>query len=78
MLGHEMFNEIFGYPTRDTQSVAAGMNDAAAFKGLKLPFDRVGLGWLTEHFGIDLDDAHDALADALATARLYKALLNRH
>ena len=32
------------------------------------------LGTLAQHFGIELDNAHDALADVRATVKLYKAL----
>lgn len=78
MLGQEQFYEIFGYPTRDTQATVSFLMDQAAYNGLKIPFPRAGLGPCCEALGIDLDDAHDALADALATARLYRALLDRH
>jgi len=77
MLGQEQFYEIFGYPTRDTQATIVARMDAAAFQGQSCIFKRAGLGHACEVMGIDLDDAHDALADALATARLYKALMKQ-
>lgn len=73
--GLELFSDIIGYPTRDTQSLVSGLMDKAAFNGVKIPFNRAGLGHCCEVLGVQLDDAHDALADALATARVYKALL---
>jgi DNA polymerase III epsilon subunit-like protein len=77
MLGLDMFYEVFGYPTRDTQALVTAMMDKAAYQGIKIPFNRAGLGTCCEALGVKLDDAHDALADALATARVYKALLER-
>lgn len=76
MLGYDQFEEIFGYPTRDTQALVTALQDKAAFKGQHIPFERAGLGKVCEILGVPLDDAHDALADAIATARCYKALLN--
>lgn len=76
-LGLDMFYEVFGYPTRDTQAVVTAMMDKAAYQGTKTPFDYAGLGKCCEALGVKLDDAHDALADALATSKVYKALLER-
>lgn len=77
-LGYELFNDIFGYPTRDTAALAASLIDKAAFKSLNLPFSgRVNLGHLCNALGIELDNAHDALADAVATASVYRTLLHK-
>lgn len=76
MLG-ELFGEVIGFPTRDTQAIVCGMMDKAAYNGTKIPFDRASLGSVCETLGVKLDDAHDALADSLATARVYRALLAR-
>ena len=77
MLGLDAFYEIFGYPTRDTQATVVAMMDKAAYQGTKIPFPYANLGACCEALGVKLDDAHDALADALATARVYKALMER-
>ncbi len=77
MLGMDLFYEIFGYPTRDTQAAIVAMNDKAAFNGTAIPYDYVKLSYVCEKEGIKLDDAHDALADAIATARLYRRLLEK-
>lgn len=74
-LGTDQFYEIFGYPSRDTQALVAAFQDKAAYKNLPFQFDRASLGRVCEILGIPLDGAHDALADALATARVYKALV---
>lgn len=76
-LGLEMFYEVFGYPTRDTQALIAAMQDKAAYKGFKIPFNFANLAHVCEVLGIEIGEAHDALDDALATAKVYKALLTR-
>lgn len=77
-LGYDLFEDIFGYPTRDTQSIISGMIDKAAFKNTQIPFSgRANLKKVCADLGIDLDNAHDALADALATATVYRTLLSR-
>lgn len=76
LFGLEFFYDVFGYPTRDTQAVICGMMDKAAYNGTKCPFNRASLGNACEALGVQLDDAHDALADALATARVYQRLLS--
>jgi DNA polymerase III epsilon subunit-like protein len=49
--------------------------DAAAFHNVKIPFPYAKLEECCKVYGIELGDAHDALADAIATAKLYRALL---
>lgn len=75
-LGMDLFNDIFGYPGRDTQYLISALMDKASFKGQPLPFNRTRLAHVCEVLGIDLVDAHDALADAVATASVYRHLLN--
>lgn len=77
MLGHDMFYEVFGYPTRDTQAMCVALNDQAAYNNVPCPFPYVKLGVVCETLGISLDNAHDALADALATLRVYQALMQQ-
>lgn len=77
LLGQEGFYEIFGYPTRDTQAAVVAMMDKAAFNNVKSPFPYARLSEVCKVLGVQLDDAHDALADALATLRVYRALLER-
>jgi DNA polymerase III epsilon subunit-like protein len=77
MLGMDMFYEIFGYPTRDTQATIVSMMDAAAFHNSSCDFKYAKLGEACKVLGVQLEDAHDALADALATLRVYKALMEK-
>jgi DNA polymerase III epsilon subunit-like protein len=74
-LGLESFSQFFHPHPRDTMLLALSIQDRAVFRGENLPFKSFGLGALCKWFDIPLDDHHDALADALAVARLYKGLL---
>lgn len=74
-LGFDGYHTYFTYRGRDSMEFAAGLNDAAAWKNKPLPFHRVGLKQLCKFFGVQLDDHHDALADCLATAKVYRELL---
>ena len=75
-LGVESLDQFFHFHPRDTMLFALGINDAAAYHGLKTPFPYVGLGAMCKRFGIERGRAHDAMCDALATAKLYKAMLS--
>lgn len=77
LLGTDLFADVFGFPTRDTQALVTAMMDKAAFNGTQIPFNYANLSNCCEVLGVTLDGAHDALADALATARVYKALLGQ-
>lgn len=70
-LGMAAFNDLWHYHPRDTMAMAASINDLYVWHGRVHPFHRIGLGPLCNRFDIKLDNAHDALADCLATAKLY-------
>lgn len=74
-LGPDLMNAIFTPLPRDTMTFALSLNDRASLIGMKPVFNRVNLGAMCRYFGIELHDAHDALADAIATAKLYSAML---
>jgi len=74
-LGHEGFDRYFLRRGRDTMFLAQGLNDTAAFQAKPIPFPNVGLKGLCQKLGIALDNHHDALADCIATAKVYKELL---
>jgi len=74
-LGSEGFDRYFLRRGRDTMFLAQGMNDAAAFQARPVPFSNVGLKGLCNKLGVQLDQHHDALADCIATAKVYKELL---
>lgn len=75
-LGLDQFYEVFGYPTRDTQALITALQDKDAYKNQAIKFKQASLAHACATLGITLDNAHDALADAIATSKVYKALLN--
>ena len=75
MAGRSLFEDIWYSHARDGMLLAIAINDKAAFRGEAIPFNRVGLGSLCNKFNIVNANAHDALADALAEAEVYRALL---
>lgn len=74
-LGLRGFDKYFHRRGRDTMFMAAGLNDQAAWKNRPIPFKRVGLKDLCQELGVQLDDHHDALADCIATAKVYREML---
>ena len=74
-LGVQGFEKYFHRRGRDTMFMALGLNDQAVWKNRAVPFSRVGLKALCETLGIPLDNHHDALADCIATAKVYRELL---
>jgi DNA polymerase III epsilon subunit-like protein len=74
-LGMAGFDKYFHRRGRDTMFTALAKNDEAAWKNQPIPFKYVGLKNLCEVLGVPLDNHHDALADCVATARVYKELL---
>ena len=74
-LGVELTQALFFGHARDAMLYALALNDKAAFMGLPVPFNRVGLGSLCNHFKIHNPSPHDALCDAIAEAECYRAML---
>jgi DNA polymerase III epsilon subunit-like protein len=74
-LGYESFNQIFHPHPRDSMLFGIALNDRAFFQGDPAPFNSVSLKAMCDKMGIPVIKSHDALADALAEAKLYKALL---
>jgi DNA polymerase III epsilon subunit-like protein len=74
-LGIESFDALWFSHARDTMGSGIMINDAASYHGLDVPFPYLGLKSMCQKFGIVNPNPHDALADALTGAKLYKALL---
>lgn len=74
-LGPTDFESRFHFHYRDTQPVALFMNDRADKHQSKLPFSRVSVKSLGNHFDIVNLQAHDALQDCVTTAEIYKRML---
>lgn len=74
-LGPDLLNSIFHPYARDTMVYGLMLNDRAAMMGKPEPFPHVNLTSMCSQFGIELENAHDALADCVATAKLYASLM---
>jgi len=74
-IGHELTHRIFHAHARDAMSYALAINDRAFYAGERIPFKRVRLRDLCEHFHITNPTAHDALQDCYTEAEVYRALL---
>lgn len=74
-LGPDLYTALFYPIPRDTMNWASSLNDRAAIAGYPAPFSAVRLGTLCRQFGVVNEQEHNALADALATAKLYQAML---
>ena len=74
-LGEDGFNELFQSTARDTMTLSSSIDDLYAWHGRKPPFGWVSLGNMCKRFDIELDNAHDALADCVATAKLYASIM---
>jgi len=75
-LGIEQFDDIFYIHPRDTMTFASSINDAAAWAGHQKVFNTLSLTAMCKNLGIPLENAHNALADCIATAALYRELLS--
>jgi DNA polymerase III epsilon subunit-like protein len=51
------------------------LNDVAAWHGKDCPFNRLTLKAMSKQLGVKDFGAHDALADCIATAALYRQFL---
>jgi len=74
-LGLETFTDIWSGHPRDTLIMGNLLNDLAAWHGRAIPFPKLNLTAMCEIMGVSLLNAHDALADCLATAALYRNML---
>ena len=75
-LGVDLTDELFHSHARDSMQEAISINDRAAFRGVEIPFARVGLKSLCRKLGVTNTRPHDALHDAYAEAEVYRALLH--
>lgn len=75
-LGRELLDRVFYYKSRDTSAAVNFINDSMQARGLDARFKKTSLEYICRQLGVPLEQAHDALADALATAEVYKRLVN--
>ena len=76
-LGIETYSEYFDGRARDTMETSLYLNDHAAMHGEKVPYSKNTLSWLASKLNVPLERAHDAMQDCLATAEVYRRLLQR-
>ncbi len=74
-LGRKNYEHVFHFHERDTQALALSINDRFYQHGEKLPFPKVGLNYLASCFDYVNPNAHDALADCVTTAEVYRRML---
>ncbi len=74
-LGPDLFSSLFSVLPRDTMTLALSINDRCSMIGAPVPFEYVNLRAMCNYLGIEYHGAHDALADSLATAKLYSHLM---
>lgn len=74
-LGVDTFGAIWDGRARDSMQAVAFINDMHYWQGLSDPFTEMSLPYVCKRMNIPLDNAHNALADAIATAKVYKSLL---
>lgn len=74
-LGVDMVDQIFHSHARDSMLTAVAINDREACAGRPIPFEKIGLNSLCAKLKIVNTNPHDALADCLASAEVYKTLL---
>ena len=72
----EGFDLYFSGHYRDSMVAAMYLNDRAEHHTEVYPNPKMKLTYLCTHHGINLDNAHDAIADAVAAAELYKRFLD--
>lgn len=75
-IGAHQFNSVFHYEFVDTKSTANDLNFKAMAEGKEIPFPSTSLAGLCKALGIENVKAHDAVADARATAEVYRELLS--
>lgn len=77
-LGRESVHQYFDARYRDTMAGALLMNDIAYFRVNTAPYAKVNLTWLAKTHDIPHERAHDALADCVVTAEVYRQMIKAH
>lgn len=76
-LGFENFNYRIHGHYRDSMAAALFMNDRNDAQGEQVQFARIGLSNVGSRLNIVNDNPHDALADCLACAEIYRQLIKK-
>lgn len=76
-LGAKNYDNMFHYDVRDIKRVVAFLNDKTWWKADIIKYPKTNLQYVASQLGIKSDgEAHDALADAMLTAEVYRKLLS--
>jgi DNA polymerase III epsilon subunit-like protein len=71
-----LYDDFFFWQIRDVAMAPLFCNDIAYMKQITYPFPKHGLKNVCFRMGYRIEGHHDALADALAAAELYKRLID--
>lgn len=74
-MGVELYGEYINPLIRDSMGFAIALNDRAYCRGEEPMFKSFSLPALCKQFGVENTQSHNALADAIAEARVYKTLM---
>lgn len=74
-IGLEEKERLFHGHARDAMLLAASINDRFAMRGEHVPFHRLGLESISRQLGIVNEKAHDAYADCICEAEVYRQML---
>jgi DNA polymerase III epsilon subunit-like protein len=74
-LGHASFELFFDGRARDTMEAALYINDVYDNRNEPIPFPKVNLSYIASMLKIPHDRAHNALADCVITAEVYRLLV---
>lgn len=77
LFGVEEYNRLFDYHYRDTMIGALYLNDQAGMHSERVPFPKVNLQYLATTLKVETTGAHNALADCLTTAEVYRLMCKR-
>lgn len=76
-LGQAAFERYFDARYRDTMVAALFENDTADFRVEPCPYAKVNLQYLASQLKVPTDRAHEALADCMTTAEVYRQMILR-
>lgn len=74
-LGPLNYDGYFDYHIRDTAAVANYLNDRADLRSERYPYPKQNLQYVCSQLGVQNPAPHTALGDCLATAEVYKKML---
>ena len=76
-LGQESFAYYFGHRHRDTMTLALALNDWADQHCEQIYYPKVSLAYLAGQLNVVHDIRHEALADCVVTAEVYRLLIKQ-